>query len=288
MKKLLDHPLRAPWLALATLTALAVTGPASAQEPDREIEEDRNCICFDDLTDRVNVVTAGPRARLGIRLGREAEVDGRVGVRIDEVPAGTPADRAGLREGDVVVALDHEPLGEDAASRLIDRMREHEPGDTVAVTFYRDGGERTVRVVTDQAEGYTLFGRGPGHGYWATPGTGQRFRERLERIAPRLRGRSGAGTYVLRSVRGDAMRLVEIGPELGRYFDTDRGVLVTEIDDDSTLGLRTGDVILAIDGRDVRDPGHVRSILGSYLEDETITFSVMRDGRRVEVRGSRH
>jgi membrane-associated protease RseP (regulator of RpoE activity) len=86
----------------------------------------------------------------------------------------------------------------------------------------------------------------------------------------------------------DGVELVELNPDLAEYFDAaDGGVLVTEVTEESSLGLRAGDVLLTIDGRDVRDAGHVRRILDSYEMSEEIRLRVIRQGREIEVLGRR-
>ena len=64
--------------------------------------------------------------------------------RIAGVRSGTPADRAGLRAGDVVLALDGRHVStSDALARAISA---HKPGDTVTVTYRRDGKSHTVTL----------------------------------------------------------------------------------------------------------------------------------------------
>jgi S1-C subfamily serine protease len=86
-----------------------------------------------------------------------------------------------------------------------------------------------------------------------------------------------------RTFRG--MELRDMNPELAPYFSTDRGVLVLDVDQDRELGLRPGDVILAIGDREVERVRDVRRILSSYGEEERVTFQVMREGRPIQVEG---
>ncbi len=59
------------------------------------------------------------------------------------VPGG-PADRAGIRAGDIIVAIDgHRVTGVD---ELVVETRKHRIGDTVTVTYLRDGKELTARL----------------------------------------------------------------------------------------------------------------------------------------------
>lgn len=84
---------------------------------------------------------------------------------------------------------------------------------------------------------------------------------------------------------GSGLELVRVGPELGSYFGTERGVLVAAVSEESALGLQAGDVILEIGDRTVEDPARVRSILATYGDDESVTFRIRRDGREMDVSG---
>ena len=56
----------------------------------------------------------------------------------------SPADEAGLREGDVITAVDGQAVDEDHP--LDRRIRRYDPGDRVEITYWREGREHTVRV----------------------------------------------------------------------------------------------------------------------------------------------
>jgi putative serine protease PepD len=76
------------------------------------------------------------------------EVDGspREVAGITEVVAGTPADKAGVRPGDAVIAVDDEPVA--SAVSLVAQVRERQPGSEVALTVANgDGDTREVSVV---------------------------------------------------------------------------------------------------------------------------------------------
>jgi hypothetical protein len=98
---------------------------------------------------------------------------------------------------------------------------------------------------------------------------------------------SGSGNFVFRSDCVDGARLVELNPALGEYFGATRGVLVTEVAEDSPLGLVAGDIILSVSGRTVEAPEDVGRILASFRSDEVVTLRVRRKGQEIEVRGRR-
>jgi putative serine protease PepD len=66
------------------------------------------------------------------------------------VPGG-PAEKAGLEPGDVIIALDGEPVA--GSPELIVAIRSKRPGDSVTLTVRRDGSEQEIRVTLGATEG---------------------------------------------------------------------------------------------------------------------------------------
>ena len=66
------------------------------------------------------------------------------GLEIDDVSAGTSAADAGLKRGDVILSWNEKPL--DDTPTLMERLREHEPGDVVKLKVLREGKEIQVDV----------------------------------------------------------------------------------------------------------------------------------------------
>ena len=66
------------------------------------------------------------------------------------VPGG-PAEKAGLRAGDVITAIDSKQVEDSAA--LIVAIRAHHPGDTISLTISRDGHTHDVRVTLAAHDG---------------------------------------------------------------------------------------------------------------------------------------
>ncbi|MBN1658846.1 MAG: PDZ domain-containing protein [Anaerolineae bacterium] len=67
------------------------------------------------------------------------------GAMVLEVVAGTPAQEAGLRAGDLIVALDRTPI--NALHDLADVLAQYEPGDRVTLGVQRGGETMTLRLV---------------------------------------------------------------------------------------------------------------------------------------------
>ncbi len=70
------------------------------------------------------------------------------GALLTQVTPNTPADKAGLRAGDIIVAVDDERV--TLARDLAEIIRKYKPGDEIRITYRRDGQEKTVRVTLGQ------------------------------------------------------------------------------------------------------------------------------------------
>ena len=218
---------------------------------------------------------AASAAVIGVWL--ELELDGELedrGARVTRIVDGGPADRAGVRAGDVIISFNGrdltQPLDEDTearldddqsipAQRLVALLEDHTPGEPVAMEVERRGERMSLTVTPREREDVPRW--------------------RVQLGTPDIRA-------FLMPARGHGLDLVELNPGLGAYFGTEEGVLVADMDDDSRLGLRPGDVVVAVDGRDVDDGAELRRILGSYEGDEEIEFRIWRDGSETTVTGT--
>jgi len=293
---------------------------------DEERDPDRDCRCR-------GFTFVGPgdflfwrQVRLGISVDPEqpARYDEQ-GARVDDVLDDSPAEEAGLREDDIIVAIDGhrltEPLDDDIeedldpdeslpTQRLLALARELEPGERVEIRYLRDGEEHTVEVEADDVEPGTIWGFGTDEksmreALERSSEAMRRSRELLERrlIEPERvrvgpsgvtvfagadRCPGGAPAWYGSDERGcvAGVELRELNPRLGEYFGTDHGVLVIDVSEDSTLGLMPGDVVLAVDGREVNILSRLRRILNSYEDDEEVTLRVLRKGTETTVTGT--
>src|SRR5215475_5128703 len=88
-------------------------------------------------------VTNSGRAALGVTVETVANSSGQpAGVGVVSVKPGFPAAQAGIRAGDVILAVNGQPTGSVAALQSV--LATLKPGDQVQVRLSRDGSQRTV------------------------------------------------------------------------------------------------------------------------------------------------
>src|SRR5205809_5453118 len=216
------------------------------------------------------------RLRIGVIVDTKANDAGdKVGARIEGITPGGPAEKAGLKAGDVITRFKGTALGgatsEDGERsgpglKLIDLAHELEPGDTVQVEYRRGNDARKATLVAED------LGGGGWTGSMEMPDM-RNFNE----LMPKME--MGPGEFIFGGVWG-GIELVKLNPDLGEYFGTREGVLVVRAPEDSSLALKGGDVILAIGGRKPTSPEHAMRILRSYDAGETVTIDVQRKQRR--------
>jgi serine protease Do len=82
--------------------------------------------------------------------------------------------------------------------------------------------------------------------------------------------------------------ITDVTPENSKFFDMTKavGAVVTQVEPNSPgakAGLKVGDVITKIDGRDVSDAGQLQVEVGQQQPGTTLHLDVMRDGKSISV-----
>ena len=257
---------------------------------------------------------------MSIRLEQPESYDTQ-GARVYGVSPDGPAAEAGLEEGDILVRVggrslleplspeEEEGLDPDGSlpvQRLLTLLAAAEAGERVEFEYLRDGAPRMVAVVLEGTGPF--FRGGPGPFDFSAPAIGRLgdvAREQARRVRVRVgpvpgqaaanldacpagaRAESGwRGVFVGGRSCVAGLELVELNEGLAEYFEAETGsVLVYDAEPDNSLSLRAGDVILAVDGREVRDADHARRIIGSYEAEEELNLRVLRRGQPAELRG---
>ncbi|HEU5042113.1 MAG TPA: PDZ domain-containing protein [Gemmatimonadales bacterium] len=280
------------WLGMLAAGAVAPQEHLLAQEPPRTEE-----LRLEHGPDRLMRIVMDRRARLGIKVNLQARETDSIGAYVEGVTPNGPAAKAGIRTGDVITKLDGRSVlaggsAEDRDARqslpglrLIELAARLEPGDTVPVEYRRGTDRRTTSVVTEDEPEFAFDG-GPGVRPFRMrvfgPGGPGEVRvpagDFIERFDPPLAYREFlSGSPLAR------LELAPLNPDLGQYFGSDEGVLVISVPADGGLGLKGGDVILAVDGRKPAGPSHLLRILRSYESGESFKLDILRNRKRETV-----
>jgi S1-C subfamily serine protease len=222
----------------------------------------------------------GSRPMLGIGIDMDekgAAPDGH-GVRVTSVSPGGPADAAGIKANDVIVAFAGKPLaaadGKSPQKQLLAGIREAKAAQSVAIEYQRDGKLTKTQIVPKSvAESLADLRMFSMDDMPELPDLGTKHWAGLRPMPFGMRDQGGFGSA----------ELVELSPQLGKYFGVDKGLLVVRAPHDERFKLQDGDVILDIDGRTPSGVSHAFQILSSYRSGETVKLHLMRQQKRVEL-----
>jgi len=212
---------------------------------------------IDSLRDKGKVV----RGWLGIvfqpldeALAAAVKAPDTKGALVSNVTSGSPADKAGMRTGDVIVAVDGKPL--DSPRRLPALVAGLEPGSTVSFEVLRKDARRTLRVKIGEIPGEETAAARPGKPGPRTesPDTA-RLGFEVGAIDDRLRARLKAS-------------------------EIDGGVVVTMVAPGSAAAerLRRGDIVTEAGGKRVRDPESFSRAVADLETGDDLLLLVFRGG----------
>ncbi|MDP7420579.1 MAG: PDZ domain-containing protein, partial [bacterium] len=154
-------------------------------------------------------------------LAEALKIDSPEGVLVSQILEDTPAEEAGLQQGDVVVEIDGKKLASTLDLRNLVALKE--PGDTVELLIVREGREKEIDV---------KIGERPAQGSIKRLGSDTAAHDKLGLVVQEL-------TKELRETYAIEVR---------------EGVVVVEVKDDSpaaTVGISPGEVIMEINHREV-------------------------------------
>jgi serine protease Do len=180
------------------------------------------------------------------------------GAVVSSVAANTPAARAGLERGDVIVEYNGRPVTD--SDGLVSMVVATKPGTTVPVTIYRDNQRKTLNITPDELdlEAEANGGRSP------RP-------DGAERDAP--------------TATDFGMQLEAITPEIARQLELPRGrggAIVADVDRGSVAanaGIQPNDVIVEINRQPVANVSQVTRALQNATAGRPVFLVVWRDGQ---------
>jgi serine protease Do len=216
------------------------------------------------------------------------------GVGVRSVVKGSPAEKAGLRENDVILRFDGEAV---TTTRKLNRLLgESAPEHTARLTIRRGGSEQEISVTLGKREFGREFGGTMIDGdllrrqaeemsknseMWKRQGEDARRKlEELQRKNP-----GGVFTF-FGGGRRVGISTNALGKQLADYFGVSHGALVTSVEPDSPAaraGLKAGDIVTEVDGERVEDSGDLSRAINRKDEGE-VTLTVVRERNRRTVR----
>ncbi|MGH7277763.1 MAG: PDZ domain-containing protein, partial [Candidatus Rokuibacteriota bacterium] len=173
------------------------------------------------------------------------------GVLVAEVVPDSPAAKAGLKAGDVVLQFDGKPMEQPRdLSRAVATLK---PGQAAKVTVWRDRREQTLPVTVAQAPG--------------------------DRVAAARRGESQADLL--------GLEVRPVTPQIARQLDlkTQDGVVVTRVEPGSPAAgsVMRGDVIREINGQPVKSLGDFERLTKDAGKNTPVRMRVEREGSSLYV-----
>ena len=181
------------------------------------------------------------------------------GAVISSVTPGTPAAKAGLQAGDVIVEYNGRPVTE--SDSLVSMVVATKPGTTVPITIYRENKRQTLSITPDELdlEAEANGGRSP------RPDSGDRgaptatdFGMQLEAITP------------------EAARQLDLPPRRG-------GAIVADVERGSVAansGVQPNDVILEVNREPVASLSAVTRALQNATAGRPVFLLIWRDGQQ--------
>lgn len=179
------------------------------------------------------------------------------GVRVIEVLPDQPAEAAGLKAGDLITAIAGQAL--DAEHALADVLAGHSPGDTVTLTVTRPGETEPLSIEVTLGENPDVDGQ-------AYLGI---------RYAPALAPGMEFGPVPFHDL--------PFGPDFNFSLPDGitEGAVIGEVTADSpaeAAGLKTGDVVSAMDGEVLDGPRALAEAVAAHEPGDRITLAVHRTG----------
>src|SRR5262245_230511 len=255
---------------VAFLAAPSIAGQAPRPEPPAVRGEVRSFF-------------GGARIGASVRDLTDADKGATAGVYVEEVRPDGPAAKAGLRQGDIISRFDGEAVR--SVRQLTRLVQETAAGRTVTATVVRDGRSTDLSLTPEASSPW--FSRDGDR--WLSPRDEERMREALEHAREQIERipfdfnfdfsyDGGFRGYLGPSRLG--VTLEAMSSQLAAYFGAKDGVLVSSVREDSAAsraGLKAGDVIVSVNGRNVSSPGDLVRELREVAPDTDVTIGIVRD-----------
>jgi serine protease Do len=193
------------------------------------------------------------------------------GVEVSSLTENGPAAKAGIKEGDVVLEYNGQPVeGTAQFQRLV---RETPPGRQVKITVWRAGAAQTLTATVGENRQATII----------TPGDGWNFSMPEIPTMPNIeipRFQMSAQNPML-GIVGESLAQED---QLAEFFGVQEGVLVRSVKKGSAAekaGIKAGDVITKVDESKVGSSAEITHVLRSLKSKKTFSVTVVRNRKEM-------
>ncbi|MFH0777418.1 MAG: PDZ domain-containing protein [Candidatus Eisenbacteria bacterium] len=264
-------------LALASSCCPVQLCAAGSVEKGKTSSETWLGVCYQGL---------GSELREALNIGKGVD-----GVLISCVYKGSPAEKAGMKKGDILVALDESGIAKE--SDLVRLVGKRKPGDRVSVKLVREGSKKTVRV--------TLGSRPEKPKACIGGNVEKKLDLEIDELGSvRLRGLDddimclgvlpelGMLTMAGKGVRF-GVEIADLNEQLREYFGVEGGVLVLNVTEGSAAeraGIKAGDIITGVGKTRVSDPSGLRELVRKYDAGDEVEIAVVRKGKALSLRAT--
>lgn len=209
------------------------------------------------------------------------------GVAVEKVSENSPAERAGLQNGDVVVRFEGtEVTSIRKLSRLISEVA---PDHQATLTVLRNGSEIELKVTMGKRE-FSKFENSANIFGELSPMPAMPDMPRVPRTPaipfPPLGDREGSVMF-FGSNRQIGITVTSLTKQLGDYFGVaeGRGILISSVRENSPAnkaGLQTGDVVVEVDGKEVKNAFDLTRLINEKKEG-AVNLTVIRNKSRLNI-----
>lgn len=227
-----------PVLAMIGIATYAFTLPENDQDHHQAFEK---VIRISDGGYRMGVVldSINPHLRDDLKITS--------GVLVQEVLPDSPASRAGIREGDIILSMDGVAI--DSPRDVREILRNQEEEKELGLEVLRDGKKLNIKMTPEKRTTHVF--------------------------------RTFGGKYIgvqLQELDADLATYFKVDPGAG--------VLVTRVEEGTPAekaGIRSGDVITAFNGKKVSSSEDIREGLNGMKNEESASLTVVRNGKEMQL-----
>jgi serine protease Do len=218
---------------------------------------------------------------------KDLKLSSERGVLIGKIISESPAEKAGLKENDVVTEINGQRV--EGALQFRRMIHEIPAGRTVQLTVWRDGHSQNLSVALGKSEERRFFTR------QAAPGT---FAFRMPELpempdVPEMNvmpDMDWSGGMLMKTQPRLGIDAEDLNGQLGTFFGAPEGegVLVRDVNSGSPAekaGLKAGDVITSVNGERIRSVGDLRGKLAGKNDDKdrTVKLGLLRNKSAVSL-----